>query len=196
MITTLTGFKFIGEKAKEIETTGTYLFGCEESYGSLISDFVRDKDAVQAVFMLSEMLNYYLEKNMTLIDQLELLYQRHGYIIEETIQLSLAGKEGQEKIESIMSRFRKHPLAIKNKELIQIDDNLTQKSWTKTGINDIELPISNVIKFIFRDNSWVVFRPSGTEPKLKIYFSVNGKEKEQAENTLLTYKETVMGLIN
>lgn len=195
MVTTLTGFKFIGEKAKQIENSGVYLFGCEESYGSLISDFVRDKDAIQAVFMLSEMLNYYLSKNMTLIDQLEVLYKRHGYIIEETIQISLTGKEGQEKIESIMNQFRRHPLSIKNKELVQVDDNLTKQSWTKIGINSIDLPSSNVIKFIFRDASWVVLRPSGTEPKLKIYFSVNGKEKELALKTLETYKETVMGLI-
>ncbi|HKL61125.1 MAG TPA: phospho-sugar mutase, partial [Acholeplasma sp.] len=142
MVTTLTGFKFIGQKAKEIEQTGTYLFGCEESYGSLISDFVRDKDAVQAVYMLAEMINYYNQSDMTLIDQLEVLYETYGFILEETIQISLKGIEGQTKIDKIMAQFRAHPLSMKNKELIQIDDNLTQSSWTKVGINKIDLPTS------------------------------------------------------
>ena len=196
MVTTLTGFKFIGQKAKEIEQTGTYLFGCEESYGSLISDFVRDKDAVQAVYMLAEMINYYNQSDMTLIDQLEVLYETYGFILEETIQISLKGIEGQTKIDKIMAQFRAHPLSMKNKELIQIDDNLTQSSWTKVGINKIDLPTSNVIKFIFRDGSWVVLRPSGTEPKVKNIFLSNGRTKENALDTLETYKLVVMGLVN
>ena len=95
--TTLTGFKFIGEKAKQIEGSGTYLFGCEESYGSLISDFVRDKDAVQAVYMLAEMATFLNESGQTLIDYMNEVYQTYGYYLEETININLTGIEGTAK---------------------------------------------------------------------------------------------------
>lgn len=193
--TTLTGFKFIGEKAKQIEGSGTYLFGCEESYGSLISDFVRDKDAVQAVYMLAEMATFLNESGQTLIDYMNEVYQTYGYYLEETININLTGIEGTAKIEKIMQHFRTYRLSIKNKELVQIDDCLLGSTWTKTGTMDIELPTSNVLKFYYRDGSWVVFRPSGTEPKLKIYFSVKAQDKSDALDALDNYKIIVMGLV-
>ena len=193
--TTLTGFKFIGEKAKQIEGTGTYLFGCEESYGSLISDFVRDKDAVQAVYMLAEMATFLNESGQTLIDYMNEVYQTYGYYLEETININLTGIEGTAKIEKIMQHFRTYRLSIKNKELVQIDDCLLGSTWTKTGTMDLELPTSNVLKFYYRDGSWVVFRPSGTEPKLKIYFSVKAQDKSDALDALDNYKIIVMGLV-
>ncbi len=193
--TTLTGFKFIGEKAKQIEGSGTYLFGCEESYGSLISDFVRDKDAVQAVYMLAEMATFLNESGQTLIDYMNEVYQTYGYYLEETININLTGIEGTAKIEKIMQHFRTYRLSIKNKELVQIDDCLLGSTWTKTGTMDLELPTSNVLKFYYRDGSWVVFRPSGTEPKLKIYFSVKAQDKSDALDALDNYKIIVMGLV-
>ncbi|MDY0209963.1 MAG: phospho-sugar mutase [Acholeplasma sp.] len=195
VVETLTGFKFIGEQAKKIEGNGVYLFGCEESYGSLIRDFVRDKDAVQAVYMLSEMATYEHQFNRTLIDALEDIYKEYGFFVEETLNINLKGIEGKQKIEAIMSHFRKYGLSIKNKELTQIDDCLLGTSWTKVGTKALELPTSNVLKFYYRDGSWVVFRPSGTEPKLKIYISVKGDSKEASLDMLDNYKIVINGLV-
>lgn len=193
--TTLTGFKFIGEKAEAITGKGVYVFGCEESYGSLISDFVRDKDAVQAVYMLSEMANYMHQSGQTLMDLMQTVYDTYGYFMEETLNINLSGIEGKQKIEAIMTYFRHHRLSIKNKEIVQIDDVLEQKTWRKTGIEPLDYPKSNVLKFYYRDGSWVVFRPSGTEPKLKIYMSVVGQTQADALAALDNYKITVQGLL-
>lgn len=193
--TTLTGFKFIGEKAKAIEGSGVYVFGCEESYGSLISDFVRDKDAVQAVYMLCEMATFMAEKHQTLIDLMNTVYEQYGYFVEETLNLNLSGIEGKKRIEALMTYFRNNRLSIKNKEIVQIDDVLKQQTWRKTGVEPLNYPVSNVLKFYYRDGSWIVLRPSGTEPKLKIYMSVVGQTKAMAEETLENYKLTVQGLL-
>jgi phosphoglucomutase len=193
--TTLTGFKFIGEKAKAIEGSGVYVFGCEESYGSLIADFVRDKDAVQAVYMLCEMATYMADKNQTLIDLMNTVYEKYGYFVEETLNLNLSGIEGKKRIDALMTYFRNNRLSIKNKEIVQIDDVLKQQTWRKTGIEPLNYPVSNVLKFYYRDGSWIVLRPSGTEPKLKIYMSVVGQTKALAEETLENYKLTVQGLL-
>jgi phosphoglucomutase len=193
--TTLTGFKFIGEKAKAIEGSGVYMFGCEESYGSLISDFVRDKDAVQAVYMLSEMSTYMAAQGKTLIDLLQSVYETYGYYLEETLNLNLSGIEGKKRIEALMTYFRTNRLSIKNKEIVQIDDVLKQQIWRKTGVEGLAYPVSNVLKFYYRDGSWIVLRPSGTEPKLKIYMSVVGQTKALAEEALENYKLTVQGLL-
>lgn len=194
--TTLTGFKFIGEKAKAIEGKGKYMFGCEESYGSLIADFVRDKDAVQAVYMLCEMATFMKTSDKTLIDLLESVYQTYGYFLEETLNLNLSGIEGKKRIEALMSYFRTNRLSIKNKEIVQIDDVLKQQTWRKTGTEPLNYPVSNVLKFYYRDGSWIVLRPSGTEPKLKIYMSVVGHTKALAEEALENYKLTVQGLLS
>jgi phosphoglucomutase len=193
--TTLTGFKFIGEKAKAIEGNGVYVFGCEESYGSLIADFVRDKDAVQAVYMLSEMATYMATQGKTLIDLLQTVYEKYGYYLEETLNLNLSGIEGKKRIEALMTYFRTNRLSIKNKEIVQIDDVLKQQTWRKTGLESLPYPVANVLKFYYRDGSWIVLRPSGTEPKLKIYMSVVGQTKALAEEALENYKLTVQGLL-
>lgn len=194
--TTLTGFKFIGQQAKEIEPIGTYIFGCEESYGSLISDFVRDKDAVQAVYMLAEMATYLNESGKTLIDYLDELYSQYGYYMEETLNIGLIGIEGLAKIDKIMKHFRDYQLSIKNKELQKIDDCLKGTTWTKTETVELGLPTANVLKFYYSDGSWVVFRPSGTEPKLKIYVSVKAQNKSEALEVLENYKQVIMGLVS
>lgn len=193
--TTLTGFKFIGEKAKAIEGQGVYVFGCEESYGSLIADFVRDKDAVQAVYMLCEMSTYMHTLGKTLIDVLNQVYETYGYYVEETLNINLSGIEGKKRIDTIMNYVRVNRLSIKNKEIVQIDDVLKQQTWRKTGIETLPFPVSNVLKYYYRDGSWIVFRPSGTEPKLKIYMSVVGQTKALAEEALENYKQTVQGLL-
>lgn len=161
---TLTGFKYIGEQAKLIEGRYNYVFGCEESYGSLVSDFVRDKDAVQAVYMLSEMADFFKNKNMTLIDALNDVYRKYGYFAEYTENINLAGIEGARRIESIMTYFRNYG----------IRGSLSHEDYSSPVMmpHQIVLPASNVLKYYF-ENLWVVLRPSGTEPKLKVYFGAH-----------------------
>jgi phosphoglucomutase len=161
----------------------------------LISDFVRDKDAVQAVYMLCEMATYMHTLGKTLIDLLNQVYETYGYYVEETLNINLSGIEGKKRIDTIMNYVRVNRLSIKNKEIVQIDDVLKQQTWRKTGIETLPYPVSNVLKYYYRDGSWIVFRPSGTEPKLKIYMSVVGQTKALAEEALENYKQTVQGLL-
>lgn len=179
--TTLTGFKFIGEKAEKNKEIGSYIFGCEESYGSLILPFVRDKDAVQAVFLLAEIANYVFHKGQTLMDYLEEIYQKYGYYYEYTKSLTLTGLSGLDQIKHIMTHFRKNPPTLPNKRLIQTDDVEKGTRDQQGVITKLDLPLSNVVKYYYEDNTWVVFRPSGTEPKLKIYYGIKSDSMASAK---------------
>lgn len=181
---TLTGFKFIGEQAHLIEGKYDYIFGCEESYGSLIKDFVRDKDAVQACYMLAEMANSLSHRGFTLIDYLDQIYDQFGTYEEYTHNITLKGRVGAEKIQAIMKYFRTHGLNLANFKPTIVEDYI--KGFKKE--HDIILPPSNVLKYADED-TWIVFRPSGTEPKLKIYFSTKQSTSEQA-------KEEISQLLN
>lgn len=167
---TLTGFKFIGEKAEHDKDKFTYLFGCEESYGSLISPFVRDKDAVQACFMLAEIANFTKLKDMTLVDYLESIYKAYGYFYEYTKSITLPGISGIDKINSIMNHFRHNPPNIYDKYLISFDDYKKGIKIQNGKVSKLDLPKSDVLKYYYQDHTWIVLRPSGTEPKMKIYF--------------------------
>ncbi|PKK93404.1 MAG: phosphoglucomutase [Tenericutes bacterium HGW-Tenericutes-6] len=181
VVTTLTGFKFIGEKAEKNKHLGTYVFGCEESYGSLVKDFVRDKDAVQAVYLLSEIANYLNEQGQTLMDYLHHIYQIYGFYYEYTNSITLLGLSGLEKMKTLMQHFKKHPPVVLNKRMIAFDD-LDKGVHVEDGITSkVDLPKSNVLKYYYEDNTWIVFRPSGTEPKIKIYFGTKGKSMEDAK---------------
>ena len=180
VVATLTGFKFIGEQAKLIEGKHPYVFGCEESYGSLVKDFVRDKDAVQAIYLLSEMINYFDDKKMTLVDYLNQIFAKYGTYYEKTNQISLKGIEGLEKINRVMEYYRSNPLIIQGFNLQYFDDLQSSIRHTHTEKLPIKLPKSNVLKFYFNDNLWVAFRPSGTEPKLKVYYGVKTTSKSRA----------------
>src|SRR5690554_5647977 len=164
---TLTGFKFIGEQAELIKGKDNYIFGCEESYGSLVKDFVRDKDAVQAVYLLSEIANYLKLDNRTLIDYLNEIYEKFGYYADKTVSLTFKGIKGLAKIQNIMKYFRDKPLNLKS---FKVDQKI---DYIKGSINphNIILPSSDVIKYENNDG-FIVLRPSGTEPKLKIYYLV------------------------
>lgn len=179
--TTLTGFKFIGEQAKEIEGKGTYFFGCEESYGSLILDFVRDKDAVQAVYLLAEIANVVFSRGQTLVDYLEEIYQKYGYFYEYTLNVTLAGIKGSGHIQDIMTYYRSNPPVIPGFKFLGYDDIASGISSKDGKEQPIGLPKSNVIKYYFEQNTWIVFRPSGTEPKIKIYFGTKSTSLEQAK---------------
>ena len=198
---TLTGFKFIGEKAREMEQTGrgTYVFGFEESYGCLVSDCVRDKDSIQAILMLCETAAYYREKGMDLVDALNEIYKEYGYYLEGITNIGLAGLEGKAKIGRIMDYFRTTDIALKDFKILAKDD-VKLSVHTEYGKDDkkskINLPTSNVIKYYLNDNMWFVLRPSGTEPKLKVYYGVVGKTDAEAKAKLETLKSEVMSIVN
>jgi phosphoglucomutase len=184
-IDTLTGFKFIGEKIKEFEETGshTFILGYEESYGYLAGDFVRDKDAVIASMLICEMAAYYQSKGMTLYEGLVSLCETFGYYMESLHSIEMAGKEGMEQIQALMEGLRNNkPKAINGIPVAVIEDYLESKSLdVQTGAESkITLPVSNVLKYKLEDGSWFCVRPSGTEPKVKIYFSVIGSSIEDS----------------
>lgn len=192
----LTGFKFIGEQAKILEKTdGEYVFGSEESYGYLIKDFVRDKDSVQASLLICEICAYYNEKGMTLVDALEEIYQEYGYYSESLKNIHLKGLDGAKKIKDVMNYFRTNELNIDFDKLVAKEDNLLKKRFENGNESLIDLPKSNVIKYQFSDSSWFVLRPSGTEPKLKIYFGVKGNNHLDSELKMKTLRAKVIELI-
>lgn len=199
-IDTLTGFKFIGEKVKEFEENDKYSFqfGYEESYGYLIGDFVRDKDAVQAAVFAAEVAAFYKSKGKTLIDALYDIYNQYGFYRESLNSLTLKGKEGTEKIEHILNFFRKNPPEeIAGVKVIYIEDYQSSKRLDSlTGQEEnIFLPKSNVIKFFLDDDSWFTIRPSGTEPKVKFYFSVKGTSKENSDSLIKQLEQGVMAIV-
>jgi len=201
LIDVLTGFKYIGEKIKEFEDKGnkSFLFGFEESYGYLAGDFVRDKDAVIASMLVCEMCLHYKEQGKSLYDALIELYEKYGYFNEMLISIDLKGKEGQEKIAKCIESLRDNPLdAIDN---VRINKRMDYKLSIEKNIVDntemvIDLPKSNVLKYILEDDSYFVVRPSGTEPKMKIYLAVKSRSLNDAESDIMKFKESVMEIIN
>jgi phosphoglucomutase len=186
LIEVLTGFKYIGGKILEFEKTGhgTYLFGMEESYGCLTGTYARDKDAVDASMTLCEACAYYKTKGMTLWDAMLDLYQRLGYYQDAVSSITLAGKEGIEKISSIMTYLRANPLTeIGGHKVTAVRD------YDKDTITDIAsgtvrptgLPKSNVLYYELTDDAWICVRPSGTEPKIKFYYGIKGSDFDDAD---------------
>ncbi|MHA7138166.1 phospho-sugar mutase [Rossellomorea arthrocnemi] len=195
----LTGFKFIGEKIKNYEQSGEYefLFGYEESYGYLIGDFARDKDAIQAVLMAAEAAAYYKKQGKTLYDVLVELYERFGFYQEGLESLTLKGKDGSEQIQSILRNFRDNPLQeLSGLRVVTSEDYQTSIRHADGKEEKISLPTSNVIKYFLEDGSWICLRPSGTEPKIKFYFSVVGGSLEESQLKLGQLKEELMRRID
>ncbi|WP_047983843.1 phospho-sugar mutase [Ornithinibacillus californiensis] len=199
-INTLTGFKYIGEKIHQFDSTGeAFAFGYEESYGYLIASFARDKDAVQAAVMATEMAYYWNKQGKTLLDALEDLYEKHGYYREGMSSLTLKGKEGTEKIALIMNTIRNNPFKeIAGFSVEQVEDYVTSKRHNLVSgeTETIELPQENVLKFVLEANSWVCLRPSGTEPKIKCYFGTCGTTLAESEKTLAALKEKMNQVMN
>jgi len=195
VVTTLTGFKFIGEQAELNKDKGIYIFGCEESYGSLIKDFVRDKDAVQAVYMLSEIAEYAKEHQMTLIDYLEQIYQNYGYYYEFTKSITMTGLSGIEKINEIMTYFRSNPPVIEGKKLISYDDILTGIHVKGHHQSKLSYPSQNVLKYDYEDDTWIVMRPSGTEPKIKIYYGTKQSSMHEAKTFVQQLSDSIITII-
>ena len=174
-INVLTGFKFIGEQIGKLEQENkaeSYVFGFEESYGYLTGSYVRDKDGVVGSYMICEMFSYYATKGISLLDKLDELYKTYGYCLNTLHSYEFDGCIGFTKMLSIMQIFRTGIKEFGNKKVVKLLDYAP-------GLND--LPKSNVLKFLLEDNCSIVVRPSGTEPKLKIYISVSAENKEEAE---------------
>lgn len=196
----LTGFKYIGECMTDFEKTGdyTFAFGYEESYGYLAGNYARDKDAVVASALICEMTAYYKKQGKTLYEALNALYEKHGYFIEDVVALTLEGIEGKMKITEIMEKFRKVSFpGFADAKLIAFNDYQAGVSNDVVSGEkaEIDLPRSNVLKFVFDDYSWFALRPSGTEPKLKVYFSVTGKTGDEAVAKKELLKKQVTALI-
>ena len=200
-IDTLTGFKYIGEKIKEFEENdaNSFLFGYEESYGYLIGDFVRDKDAIQSCVLIAEVAAYYKSLGKSLYEGLQQLFEEYGYYRESLKSLTLKGIEGIEQINKMLTHFRDNPPAIiPGLKGTVIEDYLYGKrTFTIDGSEEvIKLPKSNVIKFKLERGSWFCLRPSGTEPKIKFYFGVKENTFEKSETALEKLENAVMGKIN
>ncbi|HAG43080.1 MAG TPA: phosphoglucomutase, partial [Clostridium sp.] len=163
----LTGFKYIGELIEELKIK-EFIFGFEESYGYLCGDFVRDKDGIIGAMLVCEMALYYKTKGISLYEALTKLYEEYGYYKEELISLEFNGIEGVNKINNIMNSFREDIFYIGKQSVKEVEDYKLgfSKNLDNNSIKNITLPKSNVIKFILDDNSWIVIRPSGTEPKI------------------------------
>lgn len=197
----LTGFKYIGEKITEWEKTNEkdYVFGFEESFGSLAGKHARDKDAVIAAMLICELVAVYKQKGLTLYEGLQKLYKKYGYFKEDIEVIKLEGKDGAEKIENIMEAFRKTTLKeINGYKIVKMVDYKRQKSLdVQVGKeNDYkELPVSNVLYFEMENNMWFCIRPSGTEPKIKIYFGIKAESEQNAEKCLESIKSEVMEVV-
>ncbi|KJR46081.1 Phosphomannomutase [Desulfosporosinus sp. I2] len=197
----LTGFKFIAEKEQEMETGGwgTFQFGFEESYGYLAGDFVRDKDAVIASVLLAEAALYYQQiEGRTLFDVLESIYEHFGYYLDDQESLVLEGIQGKEEISKIMESFRQTEILELSGIRIEKSDDYEQRNGKNliTGQTyALTLPRSNVLRFSFLGGGYVMVRPSGTEPKIKVYFSVKAESMLDAEETLYKLKTDVMNQI-
>ncbi|MFC0027528.1 phospho-sugar mutase [Neobacillus cucumis] len=196
---TLTGFKFIGEKINEFEQSGenTFLFGYEESYGYLIGEFVRDKDAVQSAIFATEVAAYYKSKGMSLYEGLLAIFEKYGFYQEELQSITLKGKDGAEQISELMNSFRAEKISeVAGVEVTTIEDYLNSIRYANGVENQIDLPRSNVLKFHLADGSWFCLRPSGTEPKAKFYFGVKGNSMEDSQEKLLSIQNAVMNKVN
>ncbi|QPC45846.1 phospho-sugar mutase [Mangrovibacillus cuniculi] len=191
----LTGFKFIGEKIRLYQASGehTFLFGYEESYGYLLADFARDKDALQAAVMLVEAAAYYQQQGLTLVDVLHELYELHGFHIEALTSVTLKGKDGLAQMGAMMESLRHEPVTqVGDTAVVAVEDYQLQKRFdlATDEQTDLTLPPSNVIKLFLEDGTWICVRPSGTEPKIKYYYSVQANSGQEAEAKLAEFKQT------
>ncbi|HPA64408.1 MAG TPA: phospho-sugar mutase, partial [Spirochaetota bacterium] len=194
----LTGFKWIGTLMRKFDETGEYkfIFGGEESYGYLPVEFVRDKDAIGACYFFCEMAGWLKSKGRTLADFLEEIYAKYGYYLEDLVSMTFEGKEGMEKIQKIMAFFRNNPPKdFAGCDVERVDDikNLSKK-YIKTSKEEkiSELPSSDVIQYFLSDGTKITMRPSGTEPKIKFYFSAKDKTAELSKQKIESYKKALV----
>lgn len=188
-VNVLTGFKFIGEEIGRLEKQGkadSYIFGFEESYGYLSGSYVRDKDAVDGAFLICEMFAYYKTRGISLLDKLDELYKKYGYCLNTLHSYEFEGSAGLEKMQNIMASMRKDMPEIGGVKVVKVNDYLK-------GIDG--LPKSDVIKFYLEGNGSVVVRPSGTEPKMKVYVSISAADEQAAaakESIIVSFMEQML----
>lgn len=206
LVKVLTGFKFIGEQIGILEAKGEqdrFVFGFEESSGYLSGPHVRDKDAVNAAMLVCEAASYYKKQGLTLRDRLEELYQEYGYYRNELLEFNFDGASGMEKMNQFMNLLRENPpVGIAGEKVVEIGDYLISQRRVvgnscamASGYRPIRLPKSDVLEYTLSDGSGVIVRPSGTEPKLKIYLSAKGNSAYEAEAVIEDLTYTVKGWI-
>lgn len=185
---TLTGFKYIGDQINRYEKEGNreFVIGYEESYGYLVGSHARDKDAVVSSMLACQMAAYYYNQGKTLIDALDDIYNEYGFYLDALDTFVLKGIEGAQKIQSLMTEFRENGS--------KFFDSIKEVYDYSKGIGD--LPKENVLKYVFEDGSWIAIRPSGTEPKLKVYYSIQDKSRDNAGLRLEAIRAKLYGIIN
>ncbi|MBE1447318.1 phospho-sugar mutase [Paenibacillus sp. OAS669] len=189
-LNTLTGFKYIGEKMTQFEASkeAEFLFGYEESYGYLAGNYARDKDAVIASMLICEAAAYYKNQGKTLYAVLQELYERHGYFLESLESRTMKGKDGVEQIQGIMRDWRENPpTEVNGQRVVKVED---------FSLGLYGLPVENVLKYTLADNSWFCLRPSGTEPKIKVYFAVRGNSAQAASDAIHGLVNAVMSRVD
>ena len=200
MIEVLTGFKYIAEQIHLFETTGcnTFMFGFEESFGFLSGTDVRDKDGVNACMLIAEAACWYKKKfNKTLVDAIDLLYQQYGHYGDKVASFVLPGKDGLEKMQTLMSALRDNPPAsIGGAKVVALRDY--QKSTRVCGgqTETLTLPKSNVLYFELENDAWVCVRPSGTEPKIKLYVNAVSDSADKTQALLKEYADAAVEILN
>ena len=197
----LTGFKNIGEQIRieeQKENGKKYVFGFEESYGCLIGDYARDKDGISAVMSLCEAACYYMSEGITLWDQMINIYEKYGYYKEGQVAIVLEGASGATKIQEMMEKMRNNlPSEIGGYEVLEFKDvKLDIVKNMKTGeVSKTGLPTSNVLYYELENDAWCCVRPSGTEPKIKLYMGVKASTDEEASKELENLKEAMQKLV-
>ena len=196
----MTGFRFIGEKVDEYQSGGekTFLFGFEESFGFLAGGLARDKDAVSSAMLLAEACIAYAERGMTLSDALDEIYATYGFYSESVKSYTLEGKEGMEKIAGAMEKLRlSPPCTFAGRAVTTAEDYLARVCNHADGTQcDISLPKSDTLRWLLEDESWIVIRPSGTEPKLKLYIGACAKTRQELDATLAALMADVDGRLS
>ena len=187
----LTGFKFIGEVIKNLKDDDAFLLGFEESYGYLLGAYARDKDAVEASMMILEMAAFYKTKNMTLINALEKLYARYGFYSEKTVDIYMEGLDGIEKRKRTMKSLRDSaPEAFGGFKVVTVGDYIKGEKINilDGSVEKLDQPKSDVLYYWLENEDKVVVRPSGTEPKIKIYILAHGKDADDVKSKLINYE--------
>lgn len=199
LIRVLTGFKYIGDQIALLEEKGEadrYIFGFEESYGYLSGGYVRDKDAVDASMLICQMAYAYKQKGMTLVDAMDALYQKYGYFKNSLMNFAFEGEDGMKKMNSIMDTLRANaPAEIAGFKVTGWSDYKTSKRNEGGTMSDIDLPKSNVLEYRLENGSKLIVRPSGTEPKIKIYLSGKGSDRDASEAMVKALEGAVPALL-
>ena len=199
MYETLTGFKYIGEKIQQFQDSGdhTFLFGFEESYGFLSSTFVRDKDGVNASLLVTEVSAACEDEGITLYDRVQEIFRKYGYFVEKVVSVTLPGKEGLGRMKEIMQNLRDEPPAeIGGMKVTAVRDYLKGTRVCGDKVELTGLPSSDVLYFELENGCWVCIRPSGTEPKIKLYVNTNAKDQAEAEALNETLRKASQVLVS